>query len=115
MTNPQSVYNGMMSGQRNMFLSSSLAIVIISFSDKFKNKHISWVAKSIGAFIFILSIFIGISTANDYTFYLNHIKTDELPSYIPLDSWYRWSYVMYIYCSFIGVIGGLYMIRKILF
>jgi len=113
--NPQSVYNGMMSGQRNMFLSSSLAIAMIGFSNKFDNKYITWFTKIIGSFIFILSIVIGLSTANDYTFYLNKLNTDDIPSYIPLDNWYRWSYILYIYCLFIGIIGGIYIIRKIVF
>jgi hypothetical protein len=112
--NPQSVYNGMISGQRNMFLSSSLAVAMIGFSDKFDNKFITWLTKLVGSFIFILSIIIGLSTANDYTFYLDNINTDDLPSYIPLENWYRWSYISYIYSLFMTVIGGLYIIRKII-
>jgi hypothetical protein len=111
--NPQAVYNGMLSGQRQMFLSSSLALAMIGFSHNFKKQSIIWLVKIIGMLILILSIFIGLRTASDFDYYLNNVK-GKLPEYIPLDSWRKWTYVSYTYSVFIMLIGLLFFIRQIL-
>lgn len=59
--NPQSVYNGMISGQRNMFLSSSLAIAIIGFSNSFKNNKIRWVTN-----LWVDNNYYGLQKHNNY-------------------------------------------------
>ena len=111
--NPQSVYNGMISGQRNMFLSSSLAIAIIGFSNTFKDKRIRWVTKFVGASIFILSILIGIGAAQDFSFYLEKVKEDP-PDNIAFEGWSRWPYVSYIYSCFLVIIASLFFFRNIM-
>jgi len=111
--NPHAVYSGALSGYRNMFLSSSIAVVIIGFSDKFKNKNISMFVKIVGAIIFMLSITIGILTDYDFRFYLDNFK-HELPDYIPVENWYIWSSVVYIYTLLIGIVGGIYLFREVL-
>ena len=68
--NPNTVYNGMMSGQRNMFLSSSIAIVMFGFSNNFKNHLLRWTVKLISMGIFILSCYIGITASNEFMYYL---------------------------------------------
>ena len=50
--NPQTAYNGLISGQRNMFLSSSVAVVIIGFSNTFDSPVVQFAVKLMGAFIF---------------------------------------------------------------
>ena len=72
--NPQSVYNGAISGQRNMFLSSSLAAMIIGFSSNFKSPHVIKFVKIIGICIFIISITTGYLSNNDFRFYLDKMK-----------------------------------------
>ena len=110
--NPQSVYNGMISGQRNMFLSSSLAIAIIGFSNTFKDKRIMWVTKLVGASIFLLSILIGVGAAQDFSFYLESVKEDP-PENIAFEGWSRWPYVSYIYSFFLVIIACLFFFRKL--
>lgn len=111
--NPYTVYNGALSGYRNMFLSSSLAAIIIGFSDKFKNYRINILVKTIGSIIFLLSICIGLLTDYDFRFYLDNFK-DVLPEYIPLENWYMWSLIVYTYVIMIGIIGGIYFFRKVM-
>ena len=111
--NPQAAYNGMQSGQRQMFLSSSLALAMIGFSHNFKNKSFVWIVKVISMGMLILSIFIGLRTSNDFDFYLDNVK-GGFPDYIPLESWRNWRYVSYTYSVFIMVIGLLFFIRQIL-
>ena len=112
--NPQSVYNGAISGQRNMFLSSSLAAIMIGFSDKFDNHMAQITVKIIGALIFILSVTIGYLSNYDFRFYLDRVK-DELPDYIPIENWYIWSFVVYIYTTLIAIVGLLFFLNKIIF
>ena len=111
--NPQAVYNGMLSGQRQMFLSSSVAIAMIGFSHNFKKKHIIWLIKLLGVSVLILSIFIGIKTANDFKFYLNNVN-GQLPNYVPLEQWRNWMYINYIYSFFVAIIGMLFFFREVI-
>ena len=111
--NPHSVYNGAISGQRNMFLSSSLATIMIGFSHNFKNKDTILFVKLIGLCIFALSIVIGLLSNNDFRFYLDKVK-NELPEYVPIDNWYAYSNIVYIYTFLIAIIIVLFLIRDIL-
>lgn len=110
--NPHAAYNGAISGQRNMFLSSSLAVVIAGFSGNFKNKNIVNLIQILCVFIFAISVYIGFSSDYDFMYYLDNVK-DKLPSYIPIDSWYRMGYIVYLYTFIITVVGSLYFIQHI--
>ena len=112
--NPHTVYNGAVSSQRNMFLSSSLAIVMIGFSDKFKNDFAVYLVRLMGVLIFLISVYIGFLSNYDFRFYLDHVK-DELPGHIPIDNWYRLSYVVYLYSLILFVLGILYLFWKVLY
>ena len=111
--NPHTVYNGFISGQRNMFLSSSLSIIMIGFSDTFKNKTVQLSVKICGLVILMLAVFIGITATHDFRFYITHNK-DALPGYIPIDSWKSWAYVTYIYCFILICLACLFLFRKII-
>ena len=106
--NPNTVYNGMMSGQRNMFLSSSIAIVMFGFSNNFKSHILRWSVKLISMGIFLLSCYIGITASNEFMYYLNAYK-NKLPKHIPVESWYRWGYVSYVYSIILLFIGTSYL------
>jgi hypothetical protein len=112
--NPHTVYNGAVSSQRNMFLSSSLAIVMIGFSDKFKNDFAVYLVRLMGVLIFFISVYIGFLSNYDFRFYLDSVK-DELPGHIPIDNWYRLSYVVYLYSLILFVLGVLYLFWKVLY
>jgi hypothetical protein len=111
--NPQAVYNGLISGQRNMFLSSSVAIVMIGFSNSFKRKEIELSIKICGLLIILLSIFIGFRATYDFNYYFSHNK-ENLPNYIPLSSWKNMEYVTYIYIGILICLSLLFFIQKIL-
>jgi|TARA_B110000971_G_scaffold188571_1_gene198403 hypothetical protein len=111
--NPHTVYNGYMSGQRNMFLSSSVAIVMIGFSNSFKRDTVKLSIKICGLLIIMLSIFIGLTSTHDFKYYLSHNK-EPLPSYIPLTSWKSLEYVTYIYSGILICLAVLFISRKIL-
>ncbi len=111
--NPQAVYNGLISGQRNMFLSSSVAIVMIGFSHSFKRKAIQLSVKICGLLIIMLSIFIGLTATHDFKYYLSHNK-EPFPDYIPLTSWKSSAYITYVYSGILICLASLFLIRQIL-
>ena len=110
--NPYSVHSTMISSQRNMFLTSSIAISLIGFSDTFKDKHIIYYIKILGLVIFTISIYIGITASNEFTYYLDNNK--NLPDDIPIKSWRRWKYVNYVYTCLLSLIIFILINKKIL-
>jgi len=107
--NPHTVYNGLISGQRNMFLSSSLAVIIITFSNRYSTPLIKFLIKFFGFFIFILSIFIGLKALKDFEYYLK-VNKETLPDHIPYEQWEQWKYISYIYTFIIFVIAIISMV-----
>lgn len=108
--NPQAVYNGMISSIRNMFLLSSIAIVVIGLSNKFyKYKYI---IKLLASILFILAMYIGIKTINDYNYYLLKNK-NNLPDYIPYDNWVSWKYIVYIYIFVLIILLLIILLKNI--
>lgn len=92
--NPQSVYNGFVSNQRNMFLSSSLAVVIIGFSNKFENKNVRILIKIMSLLVFAISIFIGLKANYELNYYLDN---NDISDKIPTDSWRQTCQVTNLY------------------
>lgn len=111
--NPYTVYNGTLSAQRNMFITSSLAIVILGFSNKFKNKNVVNLIKIIGIATFAISIFIGYESAREFSRYLEIINKNP-PKNIKINSWKRWLYVNYIYSTLMTIVLILCLKYKIL-
>ena len=101
--NPYTVYNGNLSAQKNMFTTSSLAIVILGFSNKFKNKNIIFLVKMIGIVTFIISIFIGYESASEFSRYLVVMKKYP-PKHLDTSYWHRWLYVNYLYSTLITIV-----------
>ena len=112
--NPQSVYNGTISQQRNMFLSSSVAIAVIGFSNNFKVKSVRYLVKTLGALIFLISVFIGIKASNDLIHYLDNNK-EQIPDFVNTKGWREISYVSYVYALILLVIAGLFLSNRIIF
>ena len=109
--NPHTVYNGMLSSQRNMFLSSSLAIGLIGFSEKFKRSNIRLTMSLFASSIVLLSLWIGFKSIADFEFYLNNT---EMPKHIPIESWSTWKYVVYMYSFVLISIVMLFVINRLL-
>ena len=110
--NPHNVYNGMISAQRNMFLSSSLAIIMIGFSDKINHNFMRWIARFLSICILIISCYVGITSAYEFDYYLTHNK-EKFPHYIPFNSWSNWKYINYAYIIFLLFIGTAFIFTKI--
>lgn len=111
--NPQSVYNGMLSGYRNMFLSSTVAIALIGFSEKFKNPRFKFLISIIGGIVLFLSLYISLMVANDFKFYIDKMESD-LPEHIPLEQWKMHFYTGYIYGGILLILGFGFFLKKAL-
>jgi hypothetical protein len=109
--NPYSAHGSMISTQRNMFLISSIAISLIGFSNIFELEVVKTYIKILGLVIFCMSIYTGISAANEFSYYLD--KSKELPDNIHIKSWKRWKYISYIYSLIISMVALLFLNRKL--
>ena len=94
--NPHAVYNGALSGQRNMFLTSSIAVAIIGFSKGLRTPLASTIVQILAIAIFVMSISIGVKSLLDFRHYLDEVGND-MPGHIPIDNWYSWTYVNIAY------------------
>ena len=114
--NPQTFVNGFISGQRNMFLISSISVGIIGFAESFVNKQYNLFVKSVGVIILLFSIVYGFSITQGFSEYVNFIKqTPKVPEpYSSLKfAWQKWIYLSYVYITVIAALGAIVFFRKI--
>lgn len=109
--NPQSVYNGLVSNQRNMFLTSSVAVAMIGFSNKFDNKNVRLAMKSLSLLIFIISIVIGLKSNYEFTYYLDNNKIEG--ANVAVDSWRSSIYITIAYVCIIGAAALAFILNRI--
>lgn len=109
----QSVYANLISGQRNMFVSSTVAIALIGFSNSFRGKTMRIFLTALGSAIFILSIFIGLTAGAEFASFLD-AHPDLVPKYIPEGSWEKWPYLNYAFITIIFVFFVTFTINTLL-
>jgi hypothetical protein len=114
--NPNTAYNGFLSGQRNMFLTSSIAMAMAGFSDKFEKNEFKTTVNIFAVMVFLLSITCGLKSASDFNTYLttneDAIRSDR--SDIDVSSWRMWVYVNYTYSVMMLLLGGVFVWRKMI-
>lgn len=97
--NPQSAYNGMMSGHRNMFLLSTVSIAMIGFVKQYENIYFMVCA----SFLFLIAAYIGVSSSLDFAYYIKH--NNPPASVYNIENWKKWKYIGYIYAIFLVVLS----------
>lgn len=102
--NPQSAYNGMMSGHRNMFLLSSVGIAMVGFL----KDHLYM--KMAAIFIFIFAGFIGIQASLDFAYYL---KENDIPRGYRYKNYNVWPIVGFTYGIFLIVLSLFEMVTRV--
>jgi hypothetical protein len=115
--NPQTAYNGMISGQRNMFLSSSIAFVILGFSEKFIHERTHLLVQLFGLGLLLLSIYIGFKSNHDMFMVVDFLKKEETideEKHFILDQALSWKWVVYAYSRMLVLLIIIYAFRKIL-
>lgn len=87
----------MISGQRNMFLLSSVALIMYGFCTKYQGTPV--VFKYLSIVWLVLAAFIGIHASYDFEYYLDNVG--ELPKYYSVARWRLWKYVANVYGAFL--------------
>lgn len=98
--------NFYMSALRNMFLTSSIAIGIAGFGDKFKDTN-RILIKTIAFGIIILSIAFGLKATNDFSLMIQ--KNSEIKNLSPVEEELikqakEWPLFAYTYITFLSII-----------
>jgi hypothetical protein len=105
---PQAAYAAMLSGQRNMFMTSALGITMFGFSEKFKHNSIIILINIIGLLIFLLSSFIGIKVTEEFDQLLGilkkKVKKDQVILINQIKEWGEWRWINYTYIIFLIIL-----------
>ncbi len=111
--NPHAVYTAMTSGYRNMFLSSTVAMGLIGFSERFKNPKFKFGISVLGGIVLFLSLYISLLTANDFKYYLDEFD-GLFPDHIPVKQWRMHFYIGYVYGAILLILAFGFFMKKIL-
>lgn len=103
------VLNSQHSALRNMFLTSSVGIAVIGFSNIFQNKYADTM-KIIGTLVLLYSMFTGIICSYQFSSYLKGDKCTDSEC----KQWNIWVYMGYIYAIIVLAIIVLFSYRKLL-
>ena len=98
--------NFYMSALRNMFLTSSIAIAMVGFSDKFENVN-KWVIKIISYGVIIISIGFGLKSTSNFKLMIeNNLQIKNLsPVELELIRQSQdWPIYAYTYITFLSII-----------
>lgn len=112
--NPQAFTNGYISMSRNMFLTSSVGISAIVFSNSFKKYD--KVIKICALAILCFSMLYGYKSSKDFSKYLDYLEKhpdiDEPYNFLVKD-WRGWVTMSYAYIAVIFVVTLFILFRKI--
>ena len=97
--NVQSYYNGYISACRNIFLTSSVAIVLYGFSNSFKTNSSVSVVRFSSTFVFLFALVYGFITVLGMFRYIRDIERSAEPGTMAmqLDLWKADAYVVSSY------------------
>lgn len=98
--------NFYMSALRNMFLTSSIAVGMVGFGDKFSDTN-KMLIKTIAFGIIILSIAFGLKATNDFSLMIK--KNSEIKNLSPIEEEIliqakEWPLFAYTYITFLSII-----------
>lgn len=111
--------NYYMSALRNMFLTSSIAVAMVGFSDRFGNNSFpnKLLVKMIAFCVIILSIIFGLKSTNDFKIMLKNSNVDiDKMTDIEKELLFQaeqWPLFAYTYIGFLCVILFAFVIKQI--
>ena len=94
--NPQSFFNCILGGYRNLIISISCGVAIYGFSRNFAKKESREIMKKLSILIYISAFFIILNTVLLLRRYLNLVSDEDkkkLPIYINLDGWRIYEFI----------------------
>lgn len=97
--NVQSYYNGYISACRNIFLTSSVAIILYGFSNSFKTSSSISVVRFSSTFVFLFALLYGFTTVLGMFRYIKEIEksNEPLSAAVQLDLWRTNAYLVSSY------------------
>ena len=106
--NPQSVYNGYHSSQRNMFSTCGVAVGLIGFgrSKIFKDNRMFKFLTVLASLVFIVSVSFGTLGAIDFYYFLENSEDDIKKNhpYLNLQNWKNYFYLSIFFICVLTVI-----------
>ena len=111
----QSVFNGYISITRNMYLTSSIGITTMIFSNRFT--YFEKIIKILSLCIILYSTIYGIKSTRDFKDYLELLLNQKDLSehnYMQIKQWNEWIYLSYIYICILIIISIIIFFKKIL-
>lgn len=109
MSDPQSFFNCILGGYRNLIISVSCGVAIYGFSKNFKKKKSRQNMKKLSILIYISAFLIILNTVLLLRRYLNSVSDEDkkkLPIYVNLDYWRAYEYIGWFLVLIVaGLIG----------
>lgn len=112
---PQVTFNGFMSIMRNVYLTSSIGIALLTFSRNFKRDRN--IIRIISLSILLYSIIYGIKAGRDFYIYLNFLENQkDVPTFLreKIKRWYIWIIFTNIYTLITMFLFSFIFYKKIL-
>ena len=102
--NPQAYFNGFISACRNVFLVSSIGIAMYGYSSSFKISSSFNIVRLASSSLFIFALLYGINAVSGMNRYIKELEksNEPLPSYVQLDIWRNYMYLVGIYVLFLA-------------
>jgi hypothetical protein len=108
--NPQSFFNCILGGYRNLIITMSCGVAIYGFSRTFKSKHSRKTMKFLSLLLYISAFAIMLNTVLLLQRYLNLVKqtnTKKLPIYVDLEAWKIYEYIGWFLLAIVSILIGL--------
>jgi len=108
--NPQSFFNCILGGYRNLIVTMSCGVAIYGFSRTFKSKNSRKTMKLLSLLIYISAFAIMLNTVLLLQRYLNLVKqtnTTKLPLYIDLQAWKIYEYIGWFLIAIVTILIAL--------
>ena len=108
--NPQSFFNCILGGYRNLIVTMSCGVAIYGLSRTFKSKNSRKTMKLLSLLIYISAFAIMLNTVLLLQRYLNLVKqtnTTKLPLYIDLQAWKIYEYIGWFLIAIVTILIAL--------
>jgi len=103
-----SALNSQLSASRNMYLTSSVAVAMIGFSNSFEGKFANRM-KIIGLCMILYSICIGLVTWYTFSRYIKEMSKGDKR----YQEWYVWNMLTIVYVVILCFVSYIFLTRKI--
>lgn len=110
LANPYQIYGNMLSGQRNMFLTSSIAFSVFALSDTYGADYHRFL-KMVSITMLVYSMIVSFMVTEDYRRYIDIAlyRHEQIES---ITDWKKWVYISYSYIL-VMLFVAIFMVSRI--